>query len=164
MAEYFKDTTDRILQYLKDNFGDQFHAFFEGDPIHIPQSLFPCIVVSKVSSTIQTGPTGADENTESIIIKVILNKKDDFGNNEVNTNMTERRLRHIVEARDATTLQYVPESIMGALRLNITLGDVVLDESLAVKYGVDLRPDDVITSEAHVTATVRTRILVPQRV
>ncbi len=163
MAELFKDTTDRLLQYLKDTFGDQFHAYFEGDPVQIGQSLLPCIVVQKVTGTIQTGPTGADENIEQIMIKVILNKKDDFGATETNVELTERRLRRIVEARDSVTLQYVPESLMGGLRTNITLGDVVLDMSHNIAYDLDLRPDDMITSEAHITTTVRTRILVPQR-
>lgn len=164
MSVYF-DSTANILQLLKDNFGGSgyFKEFYEGDPILIGQSSLPAICVHKTHGEWGLGPTQFDELTEEVTVKVILNKKDDFGGSG-NSDLTERKLRVLVEGRDDTTGNLLPESVLGVLRTKLTsVANLTLDQGTTVDYGVVPRPDEVITSEAHVTITIRSLQQVPGR-
>ena len=45
---YKQTISDKIIGTLKDNLGSSFFKqYYNGDPIAIPQSLMPCIVVEK---------------------------------------------------------------------------------------------------------------------
>lgn len=159
----YKGTVTSIIGLLKDNFGTgYFKAYFDGDPVLIGQSSLPAISVSKQTSAYDLGPTQFDEVTESIIIKVILNKKDDFGANP-ETDMSEKKLRTLCEGRDDNGA-LLAESVVGTLRTKFTqVSDLTLLQQLSVDYGVVPRPDDVITAEAHITVNVTGLQQVPNR-
>lgn len=165
MQPYYKDGTELILQFLKDAYGDQFHAYFEGDPYDIPQSLLPCIVVTKESGTSNPGPTGTQDVMEQILVQVVVNKKDDFGAAKAypNIDMTNRRLRQMVEGRDEMTARYLEQSVCGILSTNITLGQNVLQMTMATSYPLTQRAGDMITQEAHIVVTLRERVIVLAR-
>lgn len=160
---YYKDAVDRIRQFLKDTFADQFKAYFDGDPVDIPASLMPCMVVENLNSQHRSGPTGTDEMTETVLVKIVMNKQDDFGASP-DADMTKKKLRRLVSGRDATTGQYLLNSLMGSLRTNITLGNAMLVNNNDVQYDVDIRPNDIVTSEAYITVTLRELVVVPNRV
>jgi len=167
---YFEDGTTRTLRYLRENLGGNFRAYLEGDPVAIPLSLMPCICVVKQSGTTSPSATGTNDITESILIKVVLNKGDDFGANlsEPNIDLTERKLRNIVSGRDKTTANFLPETIFGILTSNFTLGNQVLSMGLRDEYGVDQRPNPeseeaIITAEAYITLDLTMRVIVIPR-
>ena len=164
-APYYKDGTELILEYVRAAFGKQFHAYFEGDPGDIPQSLLPCVVVSKSRGTSNPGPTGTQDITEEILIQLIVNKKDDFGAAQQypNTDLTNRRLRILAEGRDEQTAAYLPNSVCGILSKNITLGENVLQMTIATDYVLAKRGGGMLTSEAHVTVGLRERVVVRSR-
>lgn len=162
-TEVMKTATDRIIDYLTANFyPGYFHVIFEGDPVEIGESLLPCVVVEKVAGDITAGPTGMDRITEQIKVKVILNKKDDFGSDGMG-DLTERKIRRLIESRDPVTKHYTDHSLAGILRSNFTLGDLAVGQEITVAYDVDLRPNDVITSEGHVTIIVTELVEIPIR-
>ena len=165
MQPYYKDGTELVLEFMRDQYKDQFHAFFEGDPGDIPETLLPCVVVSKVRGTSNPGPTGTQDVTEEILIQVVLNKKDDFGSAKSypNADMTNKRLRVLAEGRDESTAAYLPNSICGVLSKNITLGENVLQMTIATDYLVARRGQDMLTSEVHITVGLRERVIIKDR-
>lgn len=146
---------DRILRFLKDLYSNgPFKAFFDGDPLDIPTSKLPAICVVKAQDTTGVGPTGRDRIIEEITIKVVLNKRDDFKTNPVDIDLTEKRIRDLVEARDKTTGQYLPQSIKGALRTKLTMENIALNQTMTFELGIVPRTEKLLTSEGHLTITV----------
>lgn len=149
-----------IAQYF---YPSVFHTIFEGDPIEIGESLLPCVVVEKVAGDVTVAGTGMDRITEQIRIKIVLNKKDDFGASNTE-DLTERKLRQYIEGRDATTGYFLAESLMGILRKNYTLLNLATKQDISIAYDLDLRPNEIITSEGHVTLIISEVVIVPERV
>lgn len=165
MQPYYKDGTELVLEALRTQYGEFFHAYFEGDPGDIPQSLLPCLVVWKKSGTSNPGPTGTQDITEEIVIQAIMSKKDDFGAAVAypTTDMTNRKLRMLAEGRDESTAAYLDNTICGVLSKNITLGDNVLQMTIGTDYVLARRGNNMLTSEVHVTVNLRERIIIPGR-
>lgn len=156
--QFQKTLIDRILDYLQnETIGlppGYFKTFFYGDPLIIPISLMPCVAVEKVQTDIEAGPIQSDTLDTTVAIKLIYNKKDDFGTtpNEV-TGV--RALEQYAEAIDPTTNQYSTITVMGILRKYFTLADensnyTVLDQKVSIKYGVVPRPEGTLTQECQI--------------
>lgn len=159
----YKDVVTRIIELLRNAYTeDKVHAFFEGDPIQIADSALPCIIVEKIEGRSTVDATGTDTIAEQISIRLVLNKRDDFGASQ-EVDMTERKLRIWAEGRDTTTGYYTTDSLMYLLRTNLTLGGEVIDSDMDIRYDVNARPEDLFTSEAQVTLTTRIRVIVPTR-
>lgn len=151
----FKPTlSQEIIKVLKDNFGlARFEDYFDDDPLDIPQTLMPCIIVEKEETQFRHGPTGMDDNKHFILIKLVYNKKDDFG--KPTAEMTNRRrLELLVQGVDNTTDETSQATIVGILRKNFTLGNLIENQDINVQYNIVPRPQDVITSEAHVRIVI----------
>lgn len=161
---YYESSTERVLRFLRDQFGvGIFKAHFEGDPVKIGISSLPALVVEKVGGSITAGPTGMDRVREQVLIKIVMNKKDDFGASQ-NVDLTEKKLRELVEGRDSQTGYYEDKSLMGCIRKNYTLGGAIVGQDIDIGYDVNpFRPDEIITSEAHVTISLEELIQVPVR-
>lgn len=155
--------TESVIKLIKEGFYPSvFHAVFEGDPIEIGESLLPCVVVEKIAGEVTVAGTGMDRITEQIRIKVVLNKKDDFGASNTE-DLTERKLRQYIEAQDADDGYYAANTLLWILRTNYTLLGLATKQDITISYDADLRPNDVITSEAHVTIVVSRIVQVPDR-
>lgn len=170
--EYYSDATDRIIAYLQGAFGAKFKKYFEGDPVHIPLSLLPCICVIKLSGETTPSATGTNDLNEKILIKMVYNKADDMGSNIENDEIdfTERKMRRMISARDPQTGLYLPGTVFGVLTTNFTLGNVILKMNLADEYDINYRPSTnnpmselLMTSEAYITVDLLMRVLVPSR-
>lgn len=160
----YKDSLMRIMELCRTTFQGRFTSFYEGDPIMIPDASMPCIIIEKVKGnvTVKNAPTGTDAVSEQIVIKLVLNKANDFGASD-DFDMTERKLRRYVEARDPTTGYFMSNTLMYVLRTNITLGESVIDSDVDVAYDLQPRPEKLVTSEAKVTIVIRERVQVPNR-
>ncbi len=92
-------------------------SIFFGDPIIIPESMLPAIVVHPGTSNVTSRGTQMDQEDATIIIKLVQNLKDTLGASEIdsqNVKMTEIAL-DIFEERDSNdTIK--PVTIIGALR------------------------------------------------
>jgi hypothetical protein len=159
----YPDVIDKILILLKNTFGDTFKSYYEGDPVSIPKVSLPCIIVEKINTRISVGATGTDNLDEEMNIRVVMNQSDDVGASD-DVDMTERKLRKIVEARDPATNYFMPNTLMYALRTNLTLGSAVINNTVDINYDMNPRPDMMVTSEATVSIITTERIIVPNRV
>lgn len=143
MSEYL-EPSDRVVRLLRDIYRNgPIIAVYDGDPDMIPESSLPAIcVVQQRDSNDEGSATGLDDLTCEIQIRVVYNKMDDWddGINE-DTDLTDRKIRRLVEARDATTNRYLPTSIKGALRQQLELDDgAYLKENMRFELGSVIRP------------------------
>ena len=162
---YYEDSIAHILEILKLNFGTDIKSYYEGDPLIIGESNLPAITVTKATGSVGLGPTQYDEMTENIVVTIIMNKRDDYGASD-NVDLTERKLRKMMEGIDPTTGLYLEQTVMGCLRTNITLQQTSLEHSEQIKYGIVQRSakEDFWTSEAKLQITLRKYIQIPGRV
>lgn len=135
----YSTPVDRILAFMRDTFGPQFVSYYDGDPILIGESSLPAVCVLLDTENVEVENSMQDMDSQSITIKLVLNKKDDYGASD-NVDLTEKRLRLLVGARDKTTGQWLPETLMGALRQNLTLSQTVVDQKIKVTYKPISRP------------------------
>lgn len=161
-ANYKQTGADKILGLLRTTFGDKFKTYYNGDPEAIPQSALPAITANITRQRIDNEATGVDIIIEDILVKMILNKKDDFGA-AANSDLTEVKLRRMAAGQDATTGQWLEGTLMYTLRTQITLNDTTVGQNIAINYDVNLRPDDVVTMEAWAEISVSRFVQVPQR-
>lgn len=160
-AAYYDDAAKLIMTRVRGILGEDY-SYYDGDPILIPEANLPAVVVEPLTMQINASATMTDDFFETILIKVILNKKTDYGA-DGQTDMTKKKLRRLIAGRDPETGYYTTNSLVGSLRTQITLGDYALQNDMEVQFDVDVRPEDVITSEAYITCTLRTRVIVPNR-
>lgn len=163
---YYKDGVARVIELLRDAFGDQFKAYFNGQPQEIPESMLPCIMVSETSGVIESGATGTDNITETIIIIVALNRKDDI-DADPEKDLTEFKLRKLVKGQypqsHAKSGQYMEQSLMYAIRTYITMMDSVVNSRIETDFDVNIRGEQTLTQEAYVAITLERMAIVPSR-
>jgi hypothetical protein len=163
--EYYGDGSARVLDILKNTFGDYFHAYFDGEAIP-SESVLPCVMVTSSKAAITAGATGTDDIAEEIMIMVSLNRKDDLGASP-DQDLTEYKIRHLVMGQDPTTQQFVTKSIMGALRTNFTLNDgLVIDNTIEIDFAPNVRgtiDNPINTMEAYITLRLSRLAIVPTR-
>ncbi len=152
-SEFKLTATDTIINLLKDNLGQKYHAYFFGDPIAIPQSMLPAIAVVEDNTEYALGATQFDDITHTMTIQVMYNKKDDFGKPAGEVGVA-RQIQEDVQGRDAVTGEFLQTSIIGILRKNLTEGDLYIESIPKVNFGTVPRPQDVITAEAHIQITL----------
>lgn len=159
----YPDVIDRIKSLLMGTFGSSFKQYYEGDPVSIPKADLPCIILEKINTRIEPSATGTDQLAEEINIRVVLNQADDIGTND-SDDLTAKKLRKIVEARDPSTGFFQTDTIMYSLRTNISLGGAAIDNTIDVSYDVNPRPESMVTSEAVISIIVTERVTVPNRI
>lgn len=166
-TEFYPDAVMRFRDLLHDTFGDTFRAYYDGSPDPVGASMCPCIAVTERQMDFDTGATETDQNTHNLIIRVIFNKRDDYGAvlADKNVNPTERKLRMVVAGRDKTTGNYLPNTILGVLRPNFTLGSFVIGNRGRVTWGIPdaKQAEGVETAEARIELTVTELQVIPVR-
>lgn len=156
-------TSAVILDLFRNTFNrGQFKMFRIGDPITIPESQLPALIVSETATDYTFGPTGFDDVTHTLLIQVILNKKDEIGKPSDGSSLDET-LDALIQGRDETSGEFMPDTILGALRRNITLGALIIQNTSKVRKGVIPRSEDLLTAEAHIDVEVIELQAVPNR-
>jgi hypothetical protein len=156
MANY-EDNVQRMIVLMKDTFGESFKTYYDGDPEAIPLFNLPAIIVTQTSDETQEGAMSQDDVEDRLTIKVVLNKRDDWTGDRVDPlNMTERKIRDFIAARDPQTGRYADQTVKKALRHHALDGVTALANSMTVEYGINPRvaPSDGfadLTAEGHVT-------------
>jgi len=161
-AQVYQDVFTRIMTLMKTTFGDTFKAYYEGDPMEIPKANLPCIIMETQSGRAQLDATSTDRIQSQINIRLIFNKEDDY-NASPTQDLTEKKLRIMVEGRDATSGEYLPNSVIGALRVNFTLRSHVIENDIDWEYSPQPRANGLVTSEALVQVLAVERIIVTNR-
>jgi len=164
-TEYFEDGVDRIIRLMRDTFGDKFKKYFNGEAINPTPSELPAIMVTETKSNIDTNATGFDIVQEEIIIIVVLNMKD-YAKASDDTVLPDYELRRLVQGQDPATKEYMPMTVLGAIRTHFTMDQDTLYSSVEVDFTPSLRGNKeqtINTWEAYVTITMQRLIPVPSR-
>ncbi|MBV1778678.1 hypothetical protein KRR55_06070 [Paeniglutamicibacter sp. ABSL32-1] len=154
MADY-QDNVQRVLNLMKSTFGSEFTTYYDGEPEVIPLFNLPCIIVTQTSDTTAEAAMGQDDIEDTITVKVVLNKKDDWNGDKVDPlNMTERKIRDYIGKRDEKTGNYEPRTVKGALRKDLLEDVEAVAPTMNVEYGINPRAvgEDSETQYANLTA------------
>lgn len=153
---------DKLVEFLRVEFGTQFKAYYNGDPDVIPDFNLPCVSVVKNSDQIGNGPTGLQRVTEELVVKIIYNKADDWTATTDEVDLTEKTIRDVVEGRDLETDNYLPQTVKQALLNRFTVSGLELNQAMTFELGVIPRSEDLVTQEGHLTLTVTYLVQNPQ--
>lgn len=154
MQDTVRAINDKLRSVYK---GGIFKAYYEGDPDVIPAFNLPAIITSKLGDTTTMGMTGHDRITERIVVKVVLDKRDDWSAQDDQVKLTERRICELVEGRDESG-DYAQGTLKGALRRDVRLGQGRITGDVQYEIGLAPRSEDVVTAEGHLTITVITDV------
>lgn len=144
----------QIVQILNLKFGATFNQYYDGDPDEIPISALPCIVVDIDKTSVKGGPTGMDILTHTVIVKIILNKADDYGQDPEHA-VTKRRLRSYA-AGQLDDKSFDTASLMGILRTDLTMSQYLTNSEAEIEYATRFIPNAgalSMTAEAWTTFT-----------
>lgn len=160
-STYYKDGVARVMELMKDALGDNY-TYFNGQPEEVAESLLPIVMISESEGIVESDATGYDKITEVINIIIAFNKKDDMGA-PPEQELTEFKLRKLVKGQDPTTGEYLPQTVMYALRKHITMNNAVLSTQVETNFDVNIRGEETVTQEATVTVTLSRLVKVPER-
>ncbi|MDQ0825422.1 hypothetical protein QFZ60_001595 [Arthrobacter sp. B2I5] len=148
------DSVDFILGILKNAFqGGPFNEFYNGDPDMIPAFNLPALIVTQTGDVTTPEDSASDDVVDTIVVKVVFDKKDDWSEKVDPLNMTEHKIRQVIAARDVVTGKYLPNTVKGALQSQV-YGNNRINKSMSTAYGIIERPNELITAEAHLTLQV----------
>ncbi len=149
-----KTLVDTIIGLLKEQQGfSYFKKYYYGDPYEIPLSDMPCVAVELLRTQIDVGPTGMDDIIQTVQIKLIYNKRDDFTTAPTSEVTGVRTLEALAQGIDPTSTEYESHTILGILRKNFTLGNIANNQTVDIKYGIVPRKEGP-TAECHITFVV----------
>lgn len=141
---YSDSVLKKYIDIIKASNG-KIKAYFQGDPVRIPTSSLPCVIVTKSETRVGQITNAEDEHGMGITITVITDIRQDLSTNENDAALVEgvSSLYDIVEGRnDDYTLKST--SILDILRSNQLL-DVAnnlrtdLSSITRIDYGQSLR-------------------------
>lgn len=159
---YAKDPVDHVLAVLKDALGERFNYVNGMMDAEIPESLLPTVMATISDGTINSGASGQDDIEEKLTVTIAVNVKDYIGGDDSAAD-ADVALRRMFMGIDPTTGQYLPESVMYALRKNFTLEGGVVENSLSFDFEPVQRGEHVFTQEATIQMTVKRMAQVPSR-
>lgn len=163
--EYYKDPSQRILELMKTTLKESpINMYYLGSPDEIAEAAYPCLVVQPMNAKVsfENAPTNTDNAGEEINIEVYFNAKDDY-NSSSDQDTTMRKIYQLIQGRDPATGQWMAGTIMYALRTNITLENLNLDQEVDVTYDVQPRPEQPTIMIGIVTVVIRGRVTVLNR-
>ena len=162
--------SDAIINLLKTNLGlSRFKKWYHGDPIYLPKSALPCLIVQPNETRIDTETTAQDKLIHTVTIIVAVSKREEFGKTP-DAVVAQLILEDLMIGVDATTEQYDLNTVVGILRKNFTMPESSTSrftfQDGQIRYGVSdrgLAPASLPTAEAHYRATFRELVIVPSR-
>lgn len=152
MNQYRITVAEKIRDLVKDTFGNHFRLYRVGDPIIIPNSELPAVLITETGLEVAQDATGYDALIHSITMQVVYSKKDELGR-PVDGNTLDTILDNIVYGRDPSTNEYADKSIMGVLRKNFTL-----DSNTTIQQEVSVRKTLVVRTASQEDTTAEATI------
>lgn len=95
-----------------------FKAFYAGDPIVIPVSMMPALVVAKRQSTVTKTTNVEDIHMVTLVLTVVTDIRKDISD-ETTLVPGNATLYDIIEGRDPVTYLLKPQSLLYILRHNL---------------------------------------------
>lgn len=121
MTSIYKDPIlEKYINLLKTKLSGKIKTFYQGDPLKIPNTNLPCIIISRSQTRIAQETNAEDGHEMSLIITVVTDTRSDLSTNEDISQIGPgiATLYELVEGRDPATYVLRDDSILGILRKN----------------------------------------------
>ena len=161
-ANFMKDPADHVLAVIHDALGDTYHYVNGLMDNEIPVSLIPLVMASITDGDITAGASGQDDIAEELTIIIAINKKDYVGGKD-DIDESDLALRRIVMGVDPNTREYLPNTVMYAIRKNFTLEGGVVENRIRFDFQAQQRGENLYTQEVMLTLNVGRMVQVPSR-
>ena len=109
----------KYVDYIKSNM-DVFKTFYFGEPIKIPASNLPCLIISKTATDATESDVANDEHNIQLTFTVVTDIRNDIIDDKTLVAGT-NTLYYILEGRDTDTLALNPDSLLNLLRHSVDL-------------------------------------------
>lgn len=148
------------ISLIKQYTGDTIKKFYYGDPIRIPRSNMPAIIIAKRSSSTSYLTNAEDKHEITMIFTVVTEVTKDIS---TDTSLVPgiASLYDIIEGRDPATLKLKNSSLLSILRHNVDVNAALqcfTDVSTPTKidYGMTLgkRQEDSFGIEGAITTVI----------
>lgn len=179
LKSYGKNLAQRLIEVLQESLPkDNIKTWWDGDPVLMPQSALPAIVVETTASAYEQESTETMINREDVTIKIVVSAKDFHGKTKNKQKVEEVAsydiLKKIAEGRDKTnTSKLDAQSIVGILLTRLTLYEGgkqwLHNQSVSVQYGIIQRGEPqkegrlYVAREAHVTTIMENSVDTPDQ-
>jgi hypothetical protein len=95
-----------------------FQEFYYGDPIRVPASNLPALIMSRAQTRLSSLNNVQDEQSIELILSVVTDVREDLSD-YTNIVAGVNSLYNIIEGREASTLQLKEDSLLNILRHNL---------------------------------------------
>lgn len=118
-----------------------FKSFYQGDPVRIPKSSLPALIISKTQTTTEVFTDVEDDHRISLVLTVVSDMRDERSEDmEMSTGVA--KLYDILEGRDAN-YKLKTDTVLHVLRSNIGVDTALnlrtdLGTSTRVDYGMTI--------------------------
>lgn len=137
--------TDPILKKYADLIESKtkvFKQIYFADPIRIPNSSLPCLILTKLGTQVQNMTNVEDIHQVRISMTVVTDIRDTISEDKTMVAGT-NDLYNLMEGRDPTTYALKTDSLLGIIRNNVELDDsknlrTDLSTATNVDYGMTL--------------------------
>lgn len=141
-ATLYKDPViNAYIALIKQYTGNTIKKFYQGDPIRIPVSNMPAIIVAKRMTESSSATNAEDQHKVVLVITVVADIRKDIS---MDTSLVPgmASLYDIMEGRDPATLQLKTSSLLSIIRHNV---DVNQQLQLFIDVGTPTKIDYSMT-------------------
>lgn len=97
-----------------------FKSTYQGDPLRLPKSSLPALIISKSTTRVAPHTNSEDESDIALIISVVVDMRDEINDDqEIVPGIAQ--LYDIIEGREDATYKLKSQSILNILRTNIAV-------------------------------------------
>lgn len=121
MTNIYKDPViERYISLLATKLSGRIKAFYQGDPLKIPNTNLPCIIISRSQTRVAAETNAEDAHEMGLVITVVTDTRSDLSTNDDVSKIAPgiATLYELVEGRDPSTYALRDDSILGILRKN----------------------------------------------
>lgn len=120
MQPYTDPIIKKYREMIESAMPGVFKSFYQGDPLRIPKSSLPALIISKSQTRAAPHTNVEDEHEVALILSVIVDMRDEI-KDEVELTPGIAQLYDIIEGREDTTYKLKTKSILNILRSNIAV-------------------------------------------
>ncbi len=115
---------------------------YYGDPIRVPVSDLPCLILAKISTSVKNMTNTEDMHNVRISLTVVTDVRDTISEDKTMVSGT-NALYNLMEGRDPATYALRADSLLGIIRHNVELDDAQnlrtdLSTATSVDYGMTM--------------------------
>lgn len=160
-TQYKDPVITKYIDLIKSKAPDLFKAFYYGDPIRVPISAMPALIISRIATDLTEFTNAEDEHNMQLMFTVITDiRKDISDDTKIAPGISS--LYYILEGRDQVTLQLNPYSLANILRHNVDLyqdvklyTDVGSKTRITYNMTIGKRQEDMFGIEGSITIVAK---------